>query len=240
MPIKKDYEILKDMRLPRWLEDQLPAPLPFLHVFYESGYFYLSNSDRIFGNIMDAYECATRFASEFQIVFDPSVDGHGGNLDGTQFYADGTHFETQRPHKFLLPALDTDDLLFGLKYSYLNWLTRHSMTYHDEPYSFYNAYNFLNHHPVFWIKPSKERSYNWKTSQGLQFARMNVSNTRGKLLISLSHGSHRWSDYTDYYRDPNMVAYGNTYEETVITLASKVNRLFDLDGYSRPDPDIQR
>lgn len=241
MPVKRDYEILKDMSLPRWLEDQLPEPLPCLHIFYESGAFYLSHSpnDLCFGNIMDAYEYATRFEAEFQIVFDPSVNGHGGNLDGVQFYADGTHFETQKPHKFLLAALDTNERMFGLKYSYFNWLTGRSMAYNDDPEDFYHAYNFLTHHPLFWIKPTTTRSYDWKTSQGLQSARMNVSNTREELLFSLSHGGHRRTDYTNYYRDPKMVGYGRTYEEAVISLADKVNRLYDLDGYARPDPDTK-
>lgn len=234
MALKKDYEILKDMALPRWIEDHLPEPLPCLFISFERGQFYVSYYTKSFATASEAYEYAVQFKTEFQIVFDESVNGHGGRLDGAHFLGEGIHAETGKPYEFLLSALNTDDSLFSLKHSYFVWLTQYSLAYDDDPEDFFNAYNFLIHHPVFWIKHDKGRSYRWVTNKGLQFARMNVARKKdNELMMSLSHGSHKTDEFTEYRNDPDLVSWGRTYEDVVVTLAEKVHEKFDLDGYER-------
>jgi hypothetical protein len=122
-----------------------------------------------------------------------------------------------------------------LKYEYLTWMTRYSLEYSDNPDDFYTAYNFLTHHPAFWIKNETGRSYRWLTSKGLQQARMMLTrNDRtGGVTVALSHGRHKPDDYTSYGNDPAMTVHAATYEKAVIALAEKVHACVDLDGCKR-------
>ena len=232
---KKDYAILRDMGLPKWLEDQVPEPLPCIYISYENGRYFVSNNWSSVDYIVDAYNYALRMQNEYQVLFDPSVDGNGGTLEKDHFIA-----TTTRNTQLVLPALSTEDNLFWLKKSYYTWLIEYAMQYEENPDDFFTAYTWLAHHPLFWTKRKTEKSYDWITDKGLQELVVNVHlDTEKKPVFVLGHGGHHQrgfrtdSEYTKCYYDYRLAVSEEGYEQGIVALAKRVHAVYDLDGYER-------
>lgn len=223
-------DAVKDVVLPEWLTAELPKHLPHTFISFKDGHFYLSDYS-MFSSIETAYAQASKYADSYQVVLDPSVDGHGGRLVSLGFICDANKDGSSR----LLSTTTTEDLEDILKHDYLEWLTKVSVDYNSDPEDFLKAHKFLTHHPLFWVKGKKEKSYQWATDLGLDMMSINVwaDEKTGKPVIFLEHGQHHENGYTSYYHDPRIFVREETFEKAIIAMAKKVNSVFDLNGYER-------
>lgn len=225
---------VKDVVLPKWLTDEFHEHLPHLSVSYDEDMFWVSTGSTAasFPTIVEAYDYANQLGDDFQTVLDPSVDGHGGELLNLGFFCD-TDKETGRSR--LLSTVTTEDLENSLKHEYISFLNETTVAYNANPEDFVTAHTWLSHHPIFWHKGKKEKSYFWATDTGLSDMSLNVwaNEETGKPVIFLEHGEHHEKGYTHFYHNYSIFVKEETFEKAVITMAKKVNAVFDLSGYER-------
>lgn len=246
----KDFEFeqnykeeVKDVVLPKWLTDEFPETPPVIHLYWSAkkDTFRFSHVDYSyeeaieFKTIAEAYDYARTLKNQYDVRLDSSVDGHGGRLISLGFVCKSDGEGSSR----LLSNLTSGDIEDIVKHDYLEWLTEISVEYHNDPDNFLKAHKFLTHHPLFWVKGTKEKSFQWATDIGLDKMSINVwaNEETGKPVIFLEHGQHHEDGYTHYYHDPRIFVREETYEKAIIAMAKKVNAVFDLDGYERTEED---
>jgi len=224
---------VNEVVLPEWLTAEFPEHLPLTAISFNNGKFHVSHDGSRFDTIEEAYDFASEFSDTYQVVLDSSVDGHGGTLEEDGFFFCDTDKATGTSR--LLLSMTTEELVFSLKEDYLNWLNDISVDYNANPDNFLTAHKWLSHHPMFWVKGTKEKSFHWATDNGLQEMSINVwpNKETGEPVIFLEHGMHHEQGYTNFYHDDRIFAKGKTYEEAIITMAKNVNIVFDLDGNER-------
>jgi hypothetical protein len=222
---------VKDIVLPKWLTDEFPKHLPHAVISFRADGFY-ANEDGPYENIVEAYEYVTSMRDRYQAVFDASVDGHGGKISGNGFFCNP---DTDNGRVRLLVSITSEDIEDILKHDYLEWLTVVSIDYNMDPEDFVKAHKFLSHHPMFWVKGTKEKSFQWATDLGLDNMSINVwaDEETGKPVVFLEHGQHHEDGYTYFYRDVRIFVQEETFEKAIIAMAAKVNAVFDLDGNER-------
>ena len=225
-------EIVKDIVLPKWLTREFPTHLPHMVISFKDGNFVTSDRST-FATIEEAYDYASSYKDTNQVVLDASVDGHGGRLNSLGFFFCDPDFETGKTR--LLMSYTTEEIVSNLKHDYLNWLTEICIDYSADPDDFITAHKWLSHHPVFWSKGTKEKSFNWATDVGLDKMSINIwaDKETGKPVVFLEHGAHYEKDYISFYHDARIFVQEETFEEAVISMAKKVNAVFDTDGYER-------
>lgn len=232
-------DAVKDVVLPEWLTAELPAHLPVIYIYWSAkkDTFRLSNENYSndenvveFDTIVEAYDYASTLKDRYQVVLNSSVNGHGGKLISLGFLCDSKDGSSR-----LLSNVTTEDLEDIMKHDYLEWLTKVSVDYNSDPEDFLKAHKFLTHHPLFWVKGKKEKSFQWATDLGLDKMSINIwaHEETGKPVIFLEHGQHHEDGYTHYYHDPRIFVREETFEKAIVAMAKKVNAVFDLDGYER-------
>lgn len=222
---------VKDIVLPEWLTAEFPKHLPHAVISFRADGFY-ANEDGPYETVVEAYEYVTSMRDRYQVVFDASVDGHGGKLSGNGFFCNP---DTDKGNVRLLVSITSEDIEDIMKHDYLEWLTVVSIDYNMDPEDFVKAHKFLSHHPMLWIKGTKEKSFHWGTDVGLDKMSINVwaDEETGKPVVFLEHGMHHEDGYTHFYRDDRIFVREETFEKAVIAMAAKVNAVFDLNGYER-------
>lgn len=231
--IDKSYEEqVEGIVLPKWLTDTFPKHLPWNVVSFSEGKFKVSCDGSEFYDVVAAYDYASRFKDEYQVVLDDSLDGNGGELMNGFFFCD---VEQGASSSRLLLSNTTQDQVIMLKHSYLTWLTKISLEYSIDPDDFFKAHNWLTFHPVFWRRHNLQDQFRWVTDDGLHGATVSVwwNEEENKPGIRLEAGEHKGPDYTQYYRDEEFTFYASTYEEAIVLLAKEVNKFFDVDGVER-------
>lgn len=233
-------EEVKDVVLPQWLRNELPEPRPVTHLYWSAkkdtfrfSHVDYSYEDAIeFNTIVEAYDYGSGLRKQFDVKLDASVDGHGGKLVSVGFLCDSNEGDVSYRVLSNLTSGDVEDIL---KHDYLEWLTGIVVEYHNDPDDFIKAHKFLTHHPLFWIKGTKEKSFHWATDMGLDKMSINVwaNSETGKPVFFLEHGQHHEDGYTHYYHDPRIFVREETYEKAVVAMAKKVNAVFDFAGYER-------
>lgn len=217
--------------LPKWLTSTFPEHLPWTVISFSEGKFRVSHDGSEFYDIVEAYDYASTFTDEYQVVLDPSLDGNGGELmDGFFFCVVGQGASSSR----LLLSYTTQDRVSMLKHSYRKWLTKISIEYSIDPDDFFKAHNWLTFHPVFWRKNNLRDPFRWVTDDGLHDATVSVwwNEEENKPGIRLDASEHKGPDYTNYC-DDRITFFASTYEEAIVLLAKEVNELFDVDGNER-------
>jgi hypothetical protein len=232
MSDKSWNEEVEGVVLPEWLMSSFPEHLPWNVISFNEGKYNVSHDGSEFGDIIEAYDYASSFKDKYQVVLDPSVDGHGGELMDGFFFCD---VEQGASSSRLLLSHTTQDSVTLLKHDYLAWLTKVSIEYSIDPDSFFNAHRWLTFHPVFWRKSRVEDNFRWDTSDGLRATTISLwwNEEENRPGICLEAGGHIGPDYTSYYRDDRLTSYASTYEEAIIVLAKSVNETFDVDGVER-------
>lgn len=220
--------------LPEWLTNEFPEHLPPIVLSYDKEEFWAS-TDSIttsFPSIEEAYDFASTLRSEYQVEFDSSVDGHGGRLLDRNFLCDAVDGSSR-----FLGGYKTESFLEDLKEDYFQFITETSLEYSLNPDDFITAWTWLTHHPVFWIKGTKEKSYYWATDSGLDRMSINawVNEETKQPVVFLEHGPHHEENYTYYYHDIRIFVKATTFEEAIIDMAKKVNDVYGPDGYERSE-----
>lgn len=217
--------------LPEWLTHTLPEHLPWSVISFADGKFHVSHDGSKFDGIVEAYDYVSTFKDKYQVVLDPSVDGHGGEFVQEFFFCD---IEPGEGSSRLLFSHTTEDRLARVKQSYFTWLTKISIEYSVDPDDFFKAHNWLTFHPVFWRKSKLSDPFHWITDDGLRDSSVGVwwNDEENKPGIRLDAGEHRGPDYL-HYSDDRFIFFASTYEEAIVLLAKEVNKFFDVDGVER-------
>lgn len=229
----KEFSKLKEKTvLPEWLQNELPPHEKRNVISYSDGLFRFSVSDQSFTNLIEAYDASRGNKGEYQTVLDESVNGHGGKLTGGMFFCDSEEGKNSSRLLISHTTEDTEDLL---KFDYGIWLTKQNPKYLKNQNDAVEAYNWLQHHPIFWHRYTEEKTFDWETASGLKDLSTWVYRHKGKPNVSLEHGSHVPPNYKEFYHDPRLDVSARTFEKAYIKLAKKVNKFFAPDGTERPD-----
>lgn len=218
-------EVRSQTELPEWLTAELPVHLPHTAISYEDDRFRVSHDGRDFPTIGEAYSYANSFASEYQTVFDDSVDGQDGDLLEGAFLDSITHS--------ILISITTESMEESLRDTYRNWVLL-ALEYNLRPNDFLVSYHWLQSHPAFWLRRTNQKTFEWVTHQGLSaFTQSVYKHPDEDLQFMFEGGAHIKNDYTKCSGDSRVTAVAGTYEQAIISLAAKVNEIFDIKGNER-------
>lgn len=227
----EEYSIIADsIELPAWFSAELPEPEPTVTITYKNKLFHLSTETTSFTTIIAAYDYA-RSLDNTGIIFDPSINKHGGKLSGEMFFcAREANTSTSR----LLMAQTTQSRLQMLKYEYAVWTKETHPTWLKNQNDWVEAYNWLQHHPAFWYRNTEDKTFNWGMDEGLksvwQFA---YRDKKKNSYVGMEHGTHVEPEYKYHYHDVRLDVTAKTFEKAYILLAKKVNKFFNPDGTER-------
>jgi hypothetical protein len=139
----------------------------------------------------------------------------------------------------LLLSHSHQDTLYNLEYQY-KYAIKCEKRFNKKP-TFYNAYEFLIHHPMSWSRNQKHPNF-WRTDSGLDdmwTSVLRVKNEKGKLetVILLEHGPYLDSELKGKHNSKNnsshnfrLDATAKTYEKAIIKLAKRVHKFYNIDG----------
>jgi hypothetical protein len=239
MSDKSSKEKIEGIALPEWLTATFPEHLPWSAISFSEGKYHVSHDGSEFYDVAEAFDYVSSLKEEYQVVFDSSLDGNGGELMNGFFFCDveqGDLAQGAYSSRVLL-SHTTQDKVTMLKHHYLEWLTTVSIEYSLDPDNFFNAHNWLTFHPVFWRKSQLEDNFKWDTANGINDSSVRVrwNAEENKPEIYIEACIHAAPDYTHRYFDARLTGYAPTYEEAIIMLAKKVNILFGVDGAERSE-----
>ena len=109
--------------------------------------------------------------------------------------------------------------------------------YAADPEDFLKAYNFIDHHPAFWLRHS---DWHWSTASHCERLSHYVTKADGELVIGFETGSHVPGDehtegFTTHYHDYRLDVYADSFEHAYIKLAAAVAKFFAPDGSEYED-----
>lgn len=226
-----EYNLKADsVALPAWFLAELPEHTPTTTIFFKDGLFRFSTEKTTFSTIIEAYDYG-RSLENIDVILDPSVNNHGGRLRAGMFFGVKT-----KNSKFtrLLMSHTTHDTLQMLKYEYATWVQDTHPTWLKNQNDWVEAYNWLQKHPAFWYRNTKEKTFDWGQSEGLKTAWVYpYRDQKKKIHVLMEHGAHVEPEYKSHYHDMRLDVRAKTVEKAYILLAKKVNKFFNPDGTER-------
>lgn len=222
--------------LPKWLTDEFPEHDIVVPVTWNKDELFVIDypdydwpeGHTTYVTIEEAYDDAQ--ARGFEVEIDESCNGHGGELHGGLWFS--THRSERGTSRLLFSGSSTRNSVSVLEDSYKYFLEL-TEEYDKDPFDFVTAYNWLDRHPAFWVRPKNEKTFNWETDYRISDAWVWVGrNDDGQMFVCLETGGHVEDDYTHRYHDMRLDVTGNSMEDAYIKLAAKVRYFFDLEGNS--------
>lgn len=215
--------------LPEWLTAELPEPRPTVTISWSDGQFHVTGHPNPYPTIIEAYDTVKE--ADTAIIFDKSVNGHGGKLYHHIFFCKA---EKGKKSARLLISFTDEKHLDILQSDYDEWMKRHQR-YEKDPKSWVKAYNWLQHHPLFWHRMKNEKTYHWVTDDGLKSNSVFIWKRNGKPEVHMEHGGHVETDYTTFYHDLKLDTRAKNFEKAYIKLAKLVNKFYNPDGTEKPN-----
>lgn len=231
-------ELTKDVILPEWLTKCLPPHKPRVVISWRDGAFHATGDDfEVTGNnlqeLYDEYN-----SDEVDVVLDDSVNGHGGNLMGGMFFCEA---EPGAKTARLLLGMDDEEREALLKSKYKSFMECQHPAYIADPGNWVFAYNWLQHHPVFWYRTEVEPTSRWITDDGLKSLWVAVSTRdNGTPVVMMEHGAHVEDDYTHHYHDFRLDVYASNFEDGYVQTAKLVHKFFNPDGTEREGVEYEK
>lgn len=174
----------------------------------EAGYDYVKNE--LHGDVKFTGDVEEAFGKENTMLMTvPSV--HNG-----------------RTYTRMLISHTDRDSEYLQKSDYLNFL-RTTLEYEKTPDDFYLSWNWLNNHPAFWVRYSKNLE-EWITSTISKIEVMVTKDDNGNTVVMLEHGAAVAPERLQHYHDLRLDVYAKTYEEAIVKLAALVHKFFNYDG----------
>lgn len=224
-----------DIELPGWLKESIPAPRPVKKLIWDDAnetFIVVSQENKVldfYDTIVEAYDSHSELNSEETLVFDESVNGHGGELVSDFFLCDSD----DKYGKRLLGATSDNTSEWLLNYSYVKWLDFYESWSKDKE-NWVKAYHFISHHPAFWIADEELPTYHWTTDRGARdLWHAVLKGDDGKDYVCLETGGHVPPSYDHCYHDLRLDVSALTFEEAYIKLAFLVDKFFYPDGTKR-------
>ncbi len=145
--------------------------------------------------------------------------------------------------RLLLSHTDSDSLYLE-KQSYLEYVLL-AKEYEKNPLDYYLAWHFVDGHPAFWyVNHTNDEGKQLWGKEYLTGGKLWISISRdpatGKIVTMVESGSAVPPERKEFYHDPRLDVYTETYEQAIIELASLVHKFFDIDGSERPDVQYEK
>lgn len=219
------------VNLPEWFLEELPEiQEPALLMYKDNQYFAVSPSkEKIAFSIIDEAYDHIKKSWKLEVDFDESLPEH--KKGRTRIYGSRTTIGT----RLFISSTDSHKIKkFEKDYEYFLNIAEQ---YKNNPNDFRIVYQFVDTHPAFWSRASKEHPWNWDTYG-------HCDGHIGKLSLSpifnkdeeetydwiIETGPHVEPDYNERYHDYRLDSHGSTVEEAFINLAMLINKFFNLDG----------
>lgn len=227
--------------LPLWLSKTFPEPLPLTVLSWVEGKLHFSHNGAEFTDYESAYEYANLLYETYELVLDPSLEGHSGRfLDGAHdvFFVEDEE-DGERYTYMTLYSYSLETREHTLAKAFKEWMTVTAPAYDSNPEDFYTAYKFLSEHPIFWLlEDGESAAYAWVTYGGLDGQRVEAYRTESgdsHVFAVTIDGQHlRGDNYKTRTTLPNHSASASSYEGAIIALAKVVRDIYTLDGTPRP------
>lgn len=100
---------------------------------------------------------------------------------------------------------------------------------------FIAAYDFIQHHPIFWHRIQSDRfEHRWDCESGHKSLWVcPTRNDKGEVVIMLEGGSSVPPKHDHHYHDHLMDVWGSSFENAYIQFALKIHKYHTLDGLDR-------
>jgi hypothetical protein len=212
----------------------------------EAGLFSFAGAPKDYESFAKAYDAVYE-------VFPNSLPGFNAEEISTRFperYSGsfGTIVSEPENRMFFSYSQKSRDSLWNLDSEYGYFLKKIAKPYLKNPKSFYASYNFLQSHPLLWKlsgDPVKNGTLFWETNEGLADAWHTVyKDKKGKVFHLFEIGEPMEEELSireEIITLPNRISShdieldsgGHTYEDAIINLAKRVNKLYELNGEPR-------
>lgn len=218
--------------LPSWLAEQIPPPRPQLTIGRFTGencVEVLNAQGDSFGeypSVEEAYRAVK--TDEVVVTFDESVNGFGGELHDDSFFVEAGESGLLT----FLSGLTDETMMENLQEEYLSWLEL-DQKWRQASQDWSVCYQWLNCHPIFWVKHVEGPSLFWHTASGLQTLWHDVGYDEDTTVVMLEHGPHCEPHYLELSHDLRLDVYAPTFEEAFVKLAHLVDKFYDVDGTER-------
>lgn len=235
------------MNLPDWLQPLLPDPTEPLRISYKNDEVIITDPDTQEVRRFTVKEPAGLSVIEDSIrhkdikLEDSFVEAFS---DTTKDFDLGVFYPIENS-KFLRMLFSYDDgnRLKSLEDDFEEFKEQYK-EYEDNPANFRSAFYFIDTHPAFWVKSKNvEKTWYWHTFGHCQKINLQVlmgtpedDSDVSSYSVLLSTGSHTNQgnrQYYEHYYDHELECIGDSYEEAIIELASRVYKKFNVDGSER-------
>lgn len=227
--------------LPLWLRKALPEPLPHTVLSWQNEKLHFSHNGAEFADYESAYEYANLLYEAYELILDPSLEGHSGHFLGDShevFFVQDTEEDGEKYTYMTLYSYSLETREETLAKAFKKWMTVTAPEYDAKPEDFFSAYKFVSEHPIFWVvQDADSAAHSWITHSGLDGQRVEVypSESGDSHVFSVSiDGQHkRGENYKTRLSHPNPSGTARSYEEAIIALAKGVRETYSLDGTPR-------
>lgn len=225
-------EEVKDVVLPTWAVTAMPEHLPLTVISYWGDRFLVSHDSNEFLTVIDAYTHAREVDTRYQVVFDESINGQGGELLGGSFFCD------REPNAYssqIFFATRTENSEAELKYAYKHFVENTVEDYLAEPTDFSNAETFIENHPVFW-KQHDGDLFRWHANEGMKSIRHSRGTDResGLRWVALEPWVRQPSPYSGFIAPCRLRVEANSHKAAIIELAALIHKFYRIDGTEIP------
>ena len=212
------------MKLPDWLEENLPTPRPVEYIYYRDGAFYFRNWP--YKALIEVYDAVPKKSN---MDFDQSVKDHMGWTD------DDVFFTEEGNNRLFLSC--TDQTRRWLVEENFKNAVENILRWRESKGDFTSSYYMLNSHPAFWTRHKAEPTFDWRDS-GLVSGQFWFAPASPGMMMEC--GGHVEPDYTDTYHDLRLDTYGKSFEDCIIQTAALVDKFFHSDGTEREGVEYEK
>lgn len=235
---------IKATELPQWIRDLTPEHKPFVMLDYdENTSEYVVSCDGVieparYSTLDEAYEYTGQLEQEEEMAIGtlftsriPESDDthHSGMIFGPIDADSGTG-------RLYISGETHDEHIRGLQYEYLIWSEVTCPAYSENTDDFMAAYDFIDHHPAFWISydlPQKSiRMPMWETQGNAQYLDVRPVKRDGEVVFHMVHGMAD-NSRKKHTVDERLRVKAASYEEAVIAVARMVDAVYAPDGTER-------
>lgn len=212
---KELYKVVFSAKVPEWLDDINYERSVIIRMNENGDYNAFDKNGEIFltggKDIEDFYSVIQEKVENFYI--DDDVSNRPSLIIGQKYGR-------------LIMSRDDARKLFYFKNS-LYEISKTVEKYYNNPTDFYNSYNFIKNHLVFWTKPKKSVSALslYSNVPAPEF----YKEKDGKVICVMETSVHS-IDYTSFGYDYNLDVVSDTYENAVIELAHLITVYYNDDG----------
>lgn len=209
------------MKLPEWLETNLPAIRQVREVKYaeKTKKFYVEGTKPRYDSIVELYDDPVHRNDKYTIIFSDEACAAAGFDSDNGFYFAGNRLllvMTDKEHRELVEhALQESVALIR------EW--------RKDKTDFRASYAMLDRHPAFWQRRDENPTFYWYTSDHVQGFWHALSDDG----MMMETGSHVEPEFTSRYHDLRLDTYGKTFEDCIIATAALVDKFYREDGVER-------